>query len=51
MAVNISNIDPNTLELQSYSTQDISLIDPQPLPSRFDPLTDYVEYTIISDNG
>jgi hypothetical protein len=51
MSVGISNIDPITLELQSYSSQDSSLISPQFLPSQFNPLTDYVEYTILSDDG
>jgi len=51
MATIITNIDPNTLETQNYSNQDINLIPLEQVPSQFDPFSNYVEYTIISTDG
>jgi hypothetical protein len=51
MATIITNIDPNTLEAQNYSNQDINLIPIEEVSSQFDPFNNYVEYTIISTNG
>jgi hypothetical protein len=51
MATIITNIDPNTLETQNYSNQDINLIPLEEISSQFDPFSNYVEYTIISTDG
>ena len=51
MATIITNIDPNTLEAQNYSNQDINLIPLEEISSQFDPFSNYVEYTIISTDG
>ena len=51
MATIITNIDPNTLEAQNYSNQDINLIPIEEVSSQFDPFNNYVEYTIISTDG
>ena len=51
MATIITNIDPNTLEAQNYSNQDINLIPIEQISSQFDPFNNYVEYTIISTDG
>jgi hypothetical protein len=51
MATIITNIDPNTLEAQNYSNQDINLIPIEEISSQFDPFNNYVEYTIISTDG
>ena len=50
MATIITNIDPTTLEVQNYSSQDINLISIEETPSQFDPFSNYVEYTILSTN-
>jgi len=51
MATIINNIDPITLELQTYSSQDISVLSPEIISSIFDPSKgDYVEFTILSPN-
>ena len=51
MATIINNIDPITLELQTYSSQDISVLSPEVISPIFDPSKgDYVEFTIISPN-
>ena len=51
MATIITNIDPNTLETQNYSLQDINLIPVEEISSQFDPFNNYVEYTIKSPDG
>jgi len=52
MAVNISNINPDTLEIQTYSSQDISVLSPDIISSLFDPSRgDYIEYTITTPNN
>ena len=52
MAVNIVNINPDTLEIQTYSPQDISVLSPDVISSLFDPSRgDYVEYTITTPNN
>jgi hypothetical protein len=51
MATIITNIDPNTLEVQNYSNQDVNLIPIEEISSQFDPFNNYVEYTIISIDG
>ena len=51
MAVTISNIDPIFLENQTYSPQDLGLIPVEVTNSIFDPVKNYIEYTIIANNG
>ena len=51
MAVTISNIDPIFLENQTYSFQDLGLIPVEITSSIFDPTKNYIEYTIIANNG
>ena len=51
MAALVINIDPNTLETQNYSNQDINLIPVDTTSSQFDPTKNYIEYTILSPNG
>jgi hypothetical protein len=51
MAVTISNIDPIFLENQTYSFQDLGLIPVEVTNSIFDPTKNYIEYTIIANNG
>jgi len=51
MAAIITNIDPNTLEIQNYSPQDINLIPTEEIFSQFDPFDNYIEYTIKSSDG
>jgi hypothetical protein len=51
MATIINSIDPTTLEIQTYSSQDISVLSPEIVSSVFDPSKgDYVEFTIVSPN-
>ena len=51
MATLVTNIDPITLETQTYSPQDVSVLSPEVISPVFDPSKgDYVEYTIISPN-
>lgn len=50
MEVLITNIDPITLEIQNYSSQDVNLISKEILSSQFDPQKNYIEYTISSIN-
>jgi len=51
MATLVTNIDPTTLEIQTYSPQDISVLSPEVINPIFDPSKgDYVEYTIVSPN-
>ena len=42
--VNIQNLDPTTLELQTYSTDDQSLISSFDLENSFTSSVDYIEY-------
>jgi len=52
MAVNITNINPDTLEIQTYSSQDVSVLSPDVISSLFDPSRgDYIEYTITTPNN
>ena len=52
MAVNITNINPDTLEIQAYSPQDISVLSPDVVSSLFDTSRgDYIEYTITTPNN
>jgi hypothetical protein len=48
MAAAITPLDPNSLEIQSYSPQDLGLLFTEPSPSIFNPSIHYVEYTIQS---
>jgi hypothetical protein len=48
--VNIQNIDPTTLELQTYSSEDQSLISSFELENSFTSSVDYIEYTIYDFN-
>ena len=48
MAAEITSLDPNSLEIQSYSPQDLGLLSTEPSPSTFNPSIHYVEYTIQS---
>ena len=48
MATIITNIDPYTLDTQTYSNQDLNLIAFRETPSQFIPNQNYVEYTILS---
>ena len=41
--VNIQNIDPITFELQTYSSEDVSLIASNDISTQFNPETDYLE--------
>jgi len=50
MAAIINNIDPTTLEIQNYSSQDTNLIPSDILASQFDSSLNYIEYTIASAN-
>jgi hypothetical protein len=50
MAAIINNIDPTTLEIQNYSSQDTNLIPLDILASQFDSSLNYIEYTIASAN-
>lgn len=51
MATFITSIDPITLETQTYSSQDVSVLSPKTINSIFDPSKgDYVEFTILSPN-
>ena len=51
MATLITSIDPITLETQTYSSQDVSVLSPETINSIFDPSKgDYVEFTILSPN-
>lgn len=48
--VNIQNVDPNTLQLQNYSSSDESLISNFTEDITFDPSQDYLEYFILDLN-
>ena len=48
--VNIQNLDPTTLELQTYSTDDQSLISSFDLENSFTSSVDYVEYSVYDIN-
>jgi len=49
--INIQNIDPNTFNLQNYSSEDNALIFSTTVESVFDPNIDGVEYFIYDLNG
>jgi hypothetical protein len=49
--VNIQNINPNTFDLQTYSSEDNALIFSTTVDSIFNPPTDIVEYFIYDLNG
>jgi hypothetical protein len=49
--VNISQLNPQTFELQEYSTQDTSLIIATDVFDTFDPTIDHIEYFIYDLNG
>jgi len=46
--VNIQNVDPNTLQLQNYSSGDDALIANNNIEVIFDPNVDYLEYFILN---
>ena len=48
MATIITDINPTTLEAQTYSLQDVNLIPTEVSSSKFDPFKNYIEYTILS---
>lgn len=48
--VNIQNLDPTTLELQTYSTDDQSLISSFDLENSFTSSVDYIEYSVYDIN-
>jgi hypothetical protein len=48
--VNIQNVDPNTLQLQNYSSADESLISNSIINIAFNPSEDYLEYFILDLN-
>jgi len=48
--VNILSVDPNTLQLQNYSSQDEALISNFETEVTFDPTQDYLEYFILDLN-
>ncbi len=48
--VNIQSVDPNTLQLQNYNTEDESLISNFETDVTFDPNQDYLEYFILDLN-
>jgi hypothetical protein len=48
--VNIQNIDPNTLQLQNYSSEDENLISNFTQNVNFNPSEDYLEYFILDLN-
>ena len=48
--VNIQNVDPNTLQLQNYTSADESLISNAEIEVTFDPSQDYLEYFILDLN-
>ena len=49
--INITSLDPNTFELQDYSTNDTSLITNIEVQTSFDPKNDKIEYFIYDLNG
>jgi hypothetical protein len=49
--VNISQLDPQTFELQEYSQEDTSLIISTDIFDTFDPTIDHIEYFIYDLNG
>lgn len=49
--VNISQLNPQTFELQDYSTQDTDLIIATDVFDTFDPTIDHIEYFIYDLNG
>jgi hypothetical protein len=51
MAALVTPLDPSSLEIQSYSPQDLGLLSTEPSPSTFNPSIHYVEYTIQSLDG
>ena len=48
--VNIQNADPNTFQLQNYSSADESLISNSTIEIAFNPSEDYLEYFILDLN-
>ena len=48
MAVVITNVDPITLEVQTYSPQDTLLIPIESTSSNFNPSVNYIEYNVSS---
>jgi hypothetical protein len=48
--VNIQNVDPNTLQLQNYSSEDEALISNFTQDISFNPTEDYLEYFILDLN-
>lgn len=51
MATIINPIDPITLEISTYSPQDVSILSPEIINSVFDPSRgDYVEFTLLTPN-
>jgi hypothetical protein len=48
--VNIQNLDPTTLELQTYSTDDQNLISSFDLENSFTSSVDYIEYSVYDIN-
>jgi hypothetical protein len=49
--VNITNIDPNTLTLQTISPDDVSIIPNTTITSSFNPVDDRVEYFVYDFNN
>ncbi len=49
--VNITNIDPNTLTLQTISPEDVAIIPNINITSSFNPVIDKVEYFVYSFNN
>ena len=49
--VNITNIDPNTLTLQTISPEDVSIIPNTIVTSSFNPVNDRVEYFVYDFNN
>ena len=48
--VNIQNVDPNTLQLQNYTSEDDSLISNNIEDIIFNPSQDYLEYFVLDLN-
>ena len=48
--VNITNIDPNTLTLQTISPEDVSIIPNITITSSFNPVNDRIEYFVYDFN-
>jgi len=49
--VNITNIDPNTLTLQTISSEDVSVIPNTTITSSFNPVNDKIEYFVYDFNN